>query len=130
VNEFTGAPNSCQTAATFCTKLCWGEDGTNVGSLTTKESNRLSKGESHVGYAPQGYLLFMREGSLLAQPFDPKRLEITGDPIPLPEPVQYKKGLLRSSLSISENGVLAYESGNLKSQLISVVLNWTAELKR
>jgi len=99
---------------------CGGEDRTNVGSLDTKEGKRVMDGESVVVYAPPGYLLFVREGVLQVQPFDAKRLEITADPIPVAEQVQYKKGVWQSSLSVSENGVLAYEGGNRNSQLLWV----------
>ena len=32
-----------------------------------------------------GHLLFVREGTLLAQPFDPKQLKTTGDAFPIVE---------------------------------------------
>ncbi len=43
-------------------------------------------------YAPSadpttGYLLFMREGTLMAQPFDNRRLELKGQPVPVAERV-------------------------------------------
>jgi len=91
--------------------------GINVGSLDSKETKRILEADSNGVYAAPGYLLFVRGGLLLAQPFDAKRLEITGEPIPVLEPVHYKSGL-RLLLSVSENGVLAYESGNPNRQLI------------
>jgi Tol biopolymer transport system component len=95
-----------------------GQGGTIVASLDSKETKRVLTGYSNVTYAAQGYLLFVREGFLHAQPFDTRRLETTGDPIPVPEQLQYKKGLGGASLSVSQNGALAYESGNPNSQLI------------
>ena len=38
-------------------------------------------------YAATGHLLFIREGKLLAQGFDPDRLELRGDPFPIAEHV-------------------------------------------
>ncbi len=89
-----------------------------VGSLDSKETKCVLTGYSTATYAPPGYLLFVREGLLHAQPFDTRRLEVTGDPIPVPEQLQNKKGLWSPSLSVSQNGVLAYESGNPNSQLL------------
>ena len=89
-----------------------------VGSLDSGETKCVLTGYSTATYAPPGYLLFVREGLLHAQPFDTRRLEVTGDPIPLPEQLQDKKGLWSPSLSVSQNGVLAYESGNPNSQLL------------
>jgi Tol biopolymer transport system component len=52
----------------------------------------------------RGLLLFIREQTLLAQPFDEKRLELVGEPLPVAEqmPTQY----LRAACSASANGHL------------------------
>lgn len=89
--------------------------GINVASLDSKETKRILNADSNVVYAPPGYLLFVREGTLLAQPFDAKRFEIMGDPLSVAEHVRYRLGW---SFSASHNNELAYESGMLKSQLI------------
>jgi hypothetical protein len=31
-----------------------------------------------------GYLFFMRQGTLMAQPFDTERLRLKGEPVPVP----------------------------------------------
>lgn len=41
---------------------------------------------------PPGYLLFVREGTLLAQVFDAEHLENPGDVLPVAERVQYQRG--------------------------------------
>jgi serine/threonine protein kinase len=56
--------------------------------------------------AGMGRLLFMREGSLLAQPFDERRLEPVGEPILFAEHVA--SFLLSGAYSASFSGVLAY----------------------
>ncbi len=65
-------------------------------------------------YAPSpdagmGRLLFMREGSLLAQAFDERNLEARGDPIPVAERVG--SAFLSANFSVSPSGVLAYRAG-------------------
>ena len=84
--------------------------GINVASLDSKETKRILNVDSNVVYAPPGYLLFLREGTLLAQPFDAKRFEIMGDPVSVAEHVR------DWSFSASHNNELAYESGMMKRQ--------------
>src|SRR5258705_165741 len=58
-----------------------------------------------------GYLLFVRETALMAQPFDDKTFQLTGDALPITERVQVDFVLSRAVFSVSENGVLVSQSG-------------------
>ena len=40
-------------------------------------------------FAPEGYLLYVSEGVLLARPFDPKSLRFSGDPVTVAGRVPY-----------------------------------------
>jgi serine/threonine-protein kinase len=84
--------------------------GIYVGSLDSKEAKLLLKATSMALYSPPGYLLFVRAGTLLAQPFDADRLELRGDAIPIAEGVQFFPVNNRAVVAVSENGVLAYRS--------------------
>ena len=53
-----------------------------------------------------GHLLFLREGTLLAQTFDERSLQPQGDPIPVAERVGSL--FLSGQFSVSQSGVLAY----------------------
>ena len=77
--------------------------GVFVGSLDSREIRRLAAG-SAPAYT-QSSLLFVQNGVLMAQPFDPIRLEFAGEArrIPFADQIQ--------SFSVSENGILAYQSG-------------------
>ena len=57
-----------------------------VGSLNSKERIQLFAPESKAIYA-DGYMLFTRAGTLLAQPFDAVHVRITGDAVPAAEAV-------------------------------------------
>jgi Tol biopolymer transport system component len=83
--------------------------GIYAASLDSKEETLLVRTNSNVAYAPQGFLLFSRERNLLAQPFDAKRLRITGDPLPVTEQIQYFPQHYGALFSVSENGVLLYQ---------------------
>ena len=64
------------------------EMGIFVGSLDSKEGRRLLPVLSNATYAAPGYLLYAKDGSLRAQPFDAARLELRGEPKTLAEEVQ------------------------------------------
>jgi Tol biopolymer transport system component len=84
-----------------------------VGSLDGEEPRRILNASSTAWYADPGYLLFVREATLMAQPFDASRIELTGDAFPIAEEVLFTPtaGVAVSSFSVSENGVLAYRTG-------------------
>lgn len=89
----------------------------------THQSVSLMETDSRVQYAPpnrQGgpaYLLFIRGGSLLAQPFDAEHLRLTGEPFPLVQNVPYFSPSASACFSVSENGVLVYQNGFPSSEL-------------
>jgi eukaryotic-like serine/threonine-protein kinase len=56
-----------------------------AGSLGSRAVKKIMTAESAVTYAAPGYLLYRREGKLMAQRFDPERLELQGHPISLAE---------------------------------------------
>ena len=62
-------------------------------------------------YAPPGTLLFVRERTLMAQPFDAAKLQTTGDAVPIAEQIDSSTTAARYQFSVSQNGVLAYSSG-------------------
>ncbi len=86
--------------------------GVYVGSLDAKETKRLLPTAFNAAYSPPGFLLFMRNETLMAQPFDADKHELTGEPSPVAEHVAYNIGLGRGAFSVSENGVLAFRSGS------------------
>ncbi len=81
-----------------------------LGSLGSSERTLLLQARSNVSYA-SGYLLYMRERMLLAQPFDAGRGRLAGDPVPVADGVQYDPGYFRGDFAVSDNGLLVYASG-------------------
>jgi eukaryotic-like serine/threonine-protein kinase len=86
--------------------------GIYVASLDSKMNRFLVRASSNVAYV-LGYLLFLRDKTLMAQPFDAKRLQLNGDPFPVAEQVQYDSLLWRGVFSVSQNGILAYQGGGI-----------------
>ncbi|HET9305482.1 MAG TPA: protein kinase [Candidatus Sulfotelmatobacter sp.] len=87
-----------------------GEQSLMVGSLDSNDTKLIIKGVTTASYA-SGYLLFMREQTLLAQPFDPSRLELTGEATPIAEHVAINGPTGVPEFSASETGTLVYQTG-------------------
>jgi Tol biopolymer transport system component len=81
-----------------------------VGSLDSKESKLLLHTHANAIYTSE-HILFVRQNTLMAQPFDAKRLELTGEAFPIADPVQEDEGRFLGVFSASENGVLTYVEG-------------------
>ena len=90
-----------------------------VGSLDSKETKSLLQVHSSAVYAPPGYLLFVRESTLMAQAFNTDTLDLTGETFAVAEQTMRNPVLGRAMFSVSENGVLVMRSGVINSsQLI------------
>jgi eukaryotic-like serine/threonine-protein kinase len=61
-----------------------GKSGIYVASLDSKESQRVVSAESNVSYSPPGFLLYGIDQTLIAQAFDVRKLQVTGDPFRWP----------------------------------------------
>jgi Tol biopolymer transport system component len=66
-------------------------------------------------------LFFVREGTLMAQPFDSGRIELDGEAVPVAEAVMEIPGAAVAVFSVSASGVLAYQSGEAES---ATALEW------
>jgi Tol biopolymer transport system component len=87
-----------------------------VGDLQSKEKKLLVQPlDSHGLYVDPGYLLFVRDHVLMAQPFDAGKLQTTGDAVAVVEGVD-TSGRVRY-VSASPNGTLAYASGGPSERL-------------
>ncbi|MBI3450418.1 MAG: serine/threonine-protein kinase, partial [Acidobacteria bacterium] len=85
-----------------------------VGSLDGGEPVELLRGVSSVQYVSPGYLFYIRERALIAQPFDADRRQVTGEPRVLAsEAIAYgEEGPTGyGAFSVGAQGVLAYQVG-------------------
>ena len=83
-----------------------------VGELGSLQAKPLMKSVWMAVYA-SGYLLFMRDQTLMAQPFDPWRLELSGEPAPIAEHVAINGGTGHPLFTASDTGALVYQSGEM-----------------
>ncbi|HSE31170.1 MAG TPA: protein kinase [Pyrinomonadaceae bacterium] len=84
-----------------------------IGLLDSKETKRLVQVHSSMAFARPGYLLFVRDDTLMAQPFDAERLELTGEQFALAEQTSRNPVNGRAFFSVSDNGVLVVRTGEL-----------------
>jgi len=86
-------------------------NGVYAGSLEGGEPKLLVRTDSGAVYI-SGYLLFVRDRTLMAQRFDVDKLTVMGDAVPLVENIQVNAITQRGMFNASENGILAYEPGS------------------
>jgi Tol biopolymer transport system component len=84
--------------------------GIYVASLDGKESRRLISSYGSAQYS-SGWLLSVRDTSLMAQRFDPRSLTLSGEPVRIADGVNFDEGVWRGVFTTSENGLLAYQLG-------------------
>ncbi len=86
-----------------------------VSSLGGRENRRVLPDASGAVFAPSargeraGRLLFVRENTLMAAPFDPVSAQISGDAVPVSDGVSLNGTF--PPVTVSDNGVLLYATG-------------------
>ena len=89
-----------------------------AASIDSPERKRVLGVASNVAYA-SGRLLYVDQGNLVAQAFDPARRELHGPAIPISDSVSWDQRFSRGTFAASQSGVLVYLSGQAdeRSQL-------------
>jgi serine/threonine protein kinase/Tol biopolymer transport system component len=91
-----------------------GQKGLNaifVGSLDSKEKRFVVESTANAAYAAPGYLLFYRDKTLLAQPFDLKSFALTGEATTILPEVQFLPQVKKAVFAVSDHGLLVAQSG-------------------
>jgi Tol biopolymer transport system component len=102
----------------FVARRAGSADAIRVGRLGSRESRPIGYTENRVEYGPPGYLLYVSEGTLVAQPYDAGSARTTGDPMPVSEIMTGYVG----HFSVSGAGVMAYQprTSQMQAQLLWV----------
>jgi serine/threonine protein kinase len=85
--------------------------GVFVGSLDSSTAKRLVTTRSRAVHATPGFLLFWREGALLAQEFDANHLEARGNPVSVADGVGLNPLTNQGLFSASDSGTVAFLPG-------------------
>jgi Tol biopolymer transport system component len=99
---FSGRPSADETNGVFAI------------DLATKKSQKILTVDSEALYVAPGYLAFFRDGSLMAQPFDPSSLRLSGQAVPVAEKVQFNTNRRTGTYAFSDTGLLLFYSGAIQ----------------
>ncbi len=99
-----------------------GQSSIRAGSLDSTSSKYLLNSDGAAVYAPardgrRGFLLYFDGGSVMAQPFDPDRLELKGHPTLVASGIASLFG--RGDFSVSTTGILAYRTADPKNRQLA-----------
>ncbi len=95
------------------------EDGKTAPLLTNCSRAQYVPGDPNdPAGGRSGYLLYARDGNLLAQPFDSRRLRLVGDPIPSGQEIWQHVLIGIATFSASNNGLLASRGGRIPARLV------------
>jgi Tol biopolymer transport system component len=89
------------------------QQGIYAGSIDGKTKKRLLPHDSAAFYAAPGYLLYLDGDTILAQPFDADRLELSGQPLMIAEQVGHASAGY-GAMSTSGSSILAYSGPILR----------------
>lgn len=87
------------------------ESGVYLAALDSKERKLLLHNDSNAIYAAPGYLLFVRDNTLMAQRFNLRSLSLEGEAKPVDDHIAININTWRSILTASANGELLYQHG-------------------
>ena len=82
-----------------------------LGSLDSQERRLLVSTSANAAYAEPGYLVYLRDKALVAQPFDRRRYVLSGEPHTLSDEVLYTPLVDRAVFSVSSGEVLVTQTG-------------------
>lgn len=82
-----------------------------VGSLDSPEKHFVVSASANAFYSDPGYLLYMRDKTLVAQPFDLKNFTLSGEPRILSAEVLYFPQVYRAAFSVAGPNLLAAQTG-------------------
>jgi len=83
------------------------DQGIYAGSIDGKIRKRLLPADSAAVYAAPGYLLYLDGDTVLAQPFDTNRMELSGQPVMAAEQVGHASSGY-GAMSVAGSSILAY----------------------
>jgi serine/threonine-protein kinase len=96
-----------------------------VFSKKTGKSKHLVEDAYFGRYLPAsastGYLVYIREATLFAAPFDPLRLETRGPAVPILDDISSSSGLGRAQFAFSNTGMFFYTAGQPSDQSWPIV---------
>ena len=82
-----------------------------LGALDSTEKRLLVSTSANASYAEPGYLVYLRDKTLVAQPLDPRNYVLSGEPRLLTEEVLFFPQVMRAVFDASRGNVLVAQTG-------------------
>ncbi len=110
------------TAVIFTIGTAAATNTTCVAALTLSTGKRkvLVEGASDARFSPSGHLFFLRSGNLMAVRFDPRRLQVLGEPFIAKQGIGVDTTVWSGHYAVSRTGALAYAMPGEESDLRSL----------
>jgi serine/threonine protein kinase len=80
-----------------------------VGTLGSDERHPLPGLDTDTQYSATGHVVFLRNGMLMAQAFDDRQFQLSGEAFPITKPIA-PTGAVTTNFSLSRDGSMAYAS--------------------
>jgi Tol biopolymer transport system component len=93
--------------------------GVYISSLDSSEATRLVASDTKGVYVSPGWLLFMRQGALLAQHLDLARRVLSGETVTVAESVAFEPITGAGGFSASDQGAIAYRTASTSAPRLS-----------
>jgi serine/threonine protein kinase len=88
-----------------------------IGSIRSDETRPLVPSDTRAMFVSAGYVLYVRQGTLLAQKFDPKALAMIGEPAAVMDDVAYFSPTGGAFFSASQDGTLVFRRWPGRTQM-------------
>ena len=82
-----------------------------VGALDSTEKHFVVNASANASYADPGYLLYLHDRTLVAQPFDPQHFALSGEPHTLSDEMLYFPQVYRAVFDVFRGDVLVTQTG-------------------
>ena len=85
--------------------------GIYIGSLDSEETTRVTTADAAGAYVAPGWLMFVRQGTLFAQRFDPASAKLDGEPAAIAQSIELVTTTPgAAAFAVSPTGVVAYRA--------------------
>lgn len=105
-----------------------------IGELNTAVRTLLLPDANSRAMFADGFILYTRQGTLLAQPFDIEKMQFKGDAVTITQNLLYDQNLGITGFDVSKDGTLIYRPAlpgtSNPAPTLTVVRNWTILVKR
>jgi Tol biopolymer transport system component len=89
-----------------------------IAEVGKKPASVVLEGTTSAQYVAPGYLVFVKDGTLLGQRFDLSAMRLVGEAFPIAEPVRYFLSTGLATFTTSLSGVLVYQSHKERGRIV------------